>query len=125
MADTRKTVRGTLRTKVYGCPVQLTLDLVGGKWKSHILWELRGGPRGFNQLLAALGGVSHKVLTQQLRELERNGLIVRRTQSVRRSNYAMTPFGQTLRPSLNALAQWAKAHHEHVGATLHWASNPI
>lgn len=107
-------------TKTYRCPVQLTLDLVSGKWKAHILWELRGGSRGFNDLLAALGGVSHKVLAKQLRELQQNGLITRRVRSGRRTDYAMTPFGNTLRPSLDALARWAKAHHADVGARLDW-----
>jgi DNA-binding HxlR family transcriptional regulator len=108
--------------KTYRCPVQLTLDLVSGKWKTHILWELRGGPRGFNELLAALRGVSHKVLAKQLRELERGALITRRVRSGRRTDYAMTPFGSTLRPSLDALARWAKTHHAAVGARLDWPS---
>ena len=109
-----------MTAKTYRCPVQLTIDLVSGKWKTHILWELRGGPRGFNDLLAALGGVSHKVLTQQLRQLERSSLIARRVRSGRRTDYALTPFGLTLRPSLDALARWGKAHHAAVGARLDW-----
>ena len=108
--------------QTYRCPVQLTLDLVSGKWKAHILWELRRGPRGFNELLATLGGVSHKVLTQQLRELERRGLITRRVRPGRRTDYAMTQFGQTLRPSLDALARWGKAHCSDVGVRLEWPS---
>jgi DNA-binding HxlR family transcriptional regulator len=79
----------------YTCPVRLTLDVVGGKWKSHILWELRNGARGFNALLTAVTGISHKVLTQQLRQLERDGLIERRVRATRarRTDYALTPFG--------------------------------
>lgn len=112
-------------TKTYRCPVQLTIDLVSGKWKTHILWELRGGARGFNDLLAALGGVSHKVLANQLRELERSGFITRRVRSGRRTDYALTSFGQTLRPSLDALARWAKAHHADVGVILDWQPSPV
>ena len=63
--------------KVYACPVQLTLDVVGGKWKPLILWLLRDGPRRFNDLHKAMP-VTHKVLTQQLRQLERDDLVVRR-----------------------------------------------
>lgn len=113
----------------YTCPVRLTLDVVGGKWKSHLLWELRGGARGFNALLAAVTGISHKVLAEQLRQLERDGLVERRVRATRarRVDYALTAFGRTLRPSLDALARWAKAHHAAVGAPLDWpppASTP-
>jgi DNA-binding HxlR family transcriptional regulator len=120
--DTAMTGRTSRYARSYTCPVRLTLDVVGGKWKAHILWELRGGARGFNALLAAVTGISHKVLTQQLRQLERDGLIERRVRATRahRTDYALTPFGRTLRPSLDALARWAKAHHEHLGAPLDW-----
>src|SRR4029078_790401 len=90
--------------------------------KSHIVSQRRGGAPGFNTLLAGVTGISHKVLTQQLRQLERDGLIERRVRATRahRTDYALTPFGRTLRPSLDALARWAKAHHEHLGAPLDW-----
>jgi DNA-binding HxlR family transcriptional regulator len=100
--------------------VQLTLDVIAGRWKAHVLWELRARPRGFNELLGALHGVSHKVLAQQLRGLERDGLIARAERPGGRTAYALTPFGRTLRPSLDALARWAKAHHDDVGAALEW-----
>ncbi len=106
--------------RVYSCPVQLTLDIVSGKWKAHILWELRASARGFNELTHALEGISHKVLTRQLRELERDGLIARTATAHNRTGYALTPFGRTLRPSLDALAKWAKTHHAEVGAELNW-----
>jgi DNA-binding HxlR family transcriptional regulator len=100
--------------------VQLTLDLMRGKWKAHILWELRGRSRGFNELLAALNGVSHKVLAEQLRSLERDGFVARRERTGRRTEYTVTPFGRTLRPALDALAKWAKSHHTDVGVMLDW-----
>jgi len=117
--------RGTPYTGArFACPVELTLAVIGGKWKPLILWELRAGARGFNALRGALPGVTHKVLAQQLRQLERDGIVARTEREggphgrVRRVDYALTPFGRTLRPSLNALARWAKAHHAVVGATL-------
>ena len=61
----------------YSCPVELTLDVVGGKWKPMILWLLRGQKRRFNDLQAAMPGITHKVLTHQLRELERDGIVTR------------------------------------------------
>ena len=112
------------RSTPYTCPVELTLAVIGGRWKPLILWELRAGARGFNALQAALPGVTHKVLAQQLRQLEGDGLVARTARAggaggrVRRVDYALTPFGRTLRPSLDALARWAKAHHAVVGATL-------
>lgn len=108
------------RATTYFCPVQLTLDVVGGKWKPLILWLLRGGRRRFNDLLASMPGVTHKVLTQHLRELERDGIVERRViaQPRVRVDYGLTEFGRTLRPSLDALADWAKRHHRRFGVTI-------
>lgn len=104
----------------YTCPVELTLDMIGGKWKPLILWELRGGRRRFNALQTAIPGITHKVLTQQLRGLERYGFVTRRVREgkVHHVEYALSEFGGTLRPVLNAMAKWAKNHHKQVGATL-------
>jgi DNA-binding HxlR family transcriptional regulator len=105
--------------KTYACPVQLTLDVVGGKWKPLILWLLRKGPRRYNDLLKAMP-VTHKVLTQQLRQLERDGLVARHVTSAPhlRTDYRLTAFGETLRPVMNEMAAWAKRHHGRLGATL-------
>ena len=104
----------------YLCPVELTLDMVGGKWKPLILWELRGGTRRFNALEGALPGITHKVLAQQLRALERDGFVSRTVHDGRAPHveYALSEFGDTLRPVLDAMARWAKEHHRQVGATL-------
>jgi DNA-binding HxlR family transcriptional regulator len=109
-------------TKRYQCPIELTLDVMGGKWKPRILWELRGGPKRFNELLHAVPDIAHKVLTQQLRALEHDGLIARRAfdDGGRRVEYALSDLGRTLRPSLDALAKWAKDHHREVHAALDW-----
>jgi DNA-binding HxlR family transcriptional regulator len=104
----------------YFCPVELTLDVVGGKWKPLILWLLRQRKRRFNDLLAAMPGVTHKVLTQHLRDLERNGIVERtiRNEPRVRVEYGLTEFGMTLGPSLDAMASWAKRHHRRFGATI-------
>jgi DNA-binding HxlR family transcriptional regulator len=110
-----------IRQHTYACPVQLTIDVVGGKWKSLILWLLRGGrPRRFNDLQRAMPGVAHKVLSQQLRQLERDGLVHRVVigDPHRHVDYCLTAFGATLRPALNEMAAWAKRHHRRFGATL-------
>lgn len=106
--------------RAFPCPTQLTLEVIGGKWKPSILWELRRGGRRFNALQAALPGVSHKVLTSQLQDLVRNGLVQRLTGTGRARNveYRLTTFGRTLQPVMNAMAAWAKDHHKVLGATI-------
>lgn len=64
--------RRVRRDVPYTCPVELTLDVIGGRWKPLILWELRTGTRGFNALEGALPGVTHKVLAEQLGQLVRD-----------------------------------------------------
>ena len=95
------------------CPVELTLSVIGGKWKPLILWELRGRPRRFRELEAALTGITHKVLSDQLRALERDGVLTRtvRDARVRTVEYALSEFGMTLRPVMNVMAHWAKLHN--------------
>lgn len=103
----------------YRCPVDLTLDVIGGKWKPLILWELHEGPRRFNALLAGVG-MTHKVLTQQLRDLERRDIVVRtaREKGEPHVEYALSSFGRTLRPVLTVMAEWAREHHRRLGATI-------
>ena len=99
------------------CPVELTLSVIGGKWKPLILWELRGKPRRFSELENSLTGITHKVLSDQLRALERDGVLTRtvRDERVRVVEYALSDFGMTLRPVMNVMAQWAKLHHRRLG----------
>jgi DNA-binding HxlR family transcriptional regulator len=105
----------------YVCPVDVTLDVIGRKWQPLILCALYAGPLHYNTLQSALPGVAHKVLTQQLRDLERNRVIARTERTERggrRVEYALSDFGRTLRPVLKVMALWAKRHHRRVGATL-------
>ena len=93
------------------CPVATTLSYVGGKWKPIILFELRGGPLRTGELTRRIPQVSAKMLTQQLRQLERDGVVQRRIhqQGPPKVEYSLTPLGQSLRPVMNALASWGKA----------------
>jgi len=106
----------------YNCPIDLTLDVIGGKWKPLILWELRPGEKQFNSLHAAIPGISHKVLAQQLRALVRQGILDRRVRDgrVRTVSYSLSEFGRSLNPIMNSLAAWAKRHHSRLGFTLDW-----
>jgi DNA-binding HxlR family transcriptional regulator len=94
------------------CPVKLTVDLIGGKWKTLILYYLKRGPKRTGVLQQRIEGVSKKMLTQQLRELERDGLIKRKDygEVPPRVEYALTPHGETLRPILGLMAAWGARH---------------
>ncbi len=87
------------------------------RWKPVVLWLLLGGPHRYNALLAALDGVTPKVLTEQLRELEREGLVARRVVAgrARHVEYCLTPFGFTLEPVLVALRTWGADHATDAG----------
>jgi DNA-binding HxlR family transcriptional regulator len=92
------------------CPADETLELISGRWKVPILWELFEGKRRFSELRRLLGeGCGQKVLTQQLREMERNGLVKRKVyaQVPPKVEYSLTPAGRSLRPVVDAMVKWA------------------
>jgi len=100
------------RPPAYACPVEATLDVIGGKWKALILFHLRDGVLRFGALRRLIPGVSERMLTQQLRELEAHG-VVRRVVYAEvppRVEYSLTPYGQTLRPITDLMCAWGKAH---------------
>ena len=90
------------------CPVEAALRLIGGKYKGLILWHLTGGAMRYGALSRLVAGATPKMLTQQLRELERDGLVSRAVFPVvpPRVEYALTPSGETLAPVLHALYDW-------------------
>ena len=94
----------------YGCPVEVTVEVIGGKWKCTILWWLRRGAKRFGELIQLIPRISRKVLTQQLRELERDGLIQRRAYSERppRVEYFLTRLGEALEPITDLMCDWGK-----------------
>ena len=106
------------RRKLFACPVDVALSVIHGKWKPAILWSLAGGTRRFRDFQAALPQVAHKVLSEQLRELEPDGVVERRPRSEADTGteYVLTELGRTLRPALNALARWGKTHHHALDA---------
>lgn len=94
------------------CPVETAMAVIGGKWKVLILWHLQErGTLRFAELRRAVEGVTQKVLSQQLRELECDGMIARRVYAEvpPRVEYSLTPLGRTLREPLAALCQWGEA----------------
>lgn len=97
----------------YGCSsVKTTLDVIGGKWKPLILWLLKDETLRFNQLQKSIEGITQKMLTQQLRELEADGLVKRTIypQVPPKVEYTLTDFGQTLNPIFRSMDKWGKAY---------------
>lgn len=90
------------------CPVEATLELIGGKYKALILWNLSDGRRRFSELRKVLAGVTPKMLTQQLRELEAQQLIHREVFPVvpPKVEYSLTEMGRSLMPILTAMRDW-------------------
>lgn len=100
------------------CPSRTVLDMIASKWSVLILYALRGGTLRYSQLQHAVGGISQKMLTQTLRELERDGLVQRTAYPVvpPHTEYALTPLGQSLEHIVAALGGWAEAHLAQVTA---------
>ncbi len=94
------------------CPVKAALDVIGGKWKPLILRELKDGPRRFGELRRAMQGVRHKVLIEQLAQLQQEGIVSKSVQAgkILQSEYRLSGYGQSLRPVLESLAAWGKRH---------------
>ena len=91
----------------YGCPVELALDFVGGKWKTLILAWLKEAPHRYGDLRARLPGISDKMLTERLKDLERLELVEKRLPAGESATvYQLTERGESLRPVLDALYQW-------------------
>jgi DNA-binding HxlR family transcriptional regulator len=106
------------RTHGRGCPVQLAFDLVGGKWKPLILHKLSQGTLRFGELQRCMPHVTQRMLTLQLRELERDGLVRREVFPTMppRVEYSVTEHAASLFPLLESLADWAAQHWERIGA---------
>lgn len=94
----------------YHCPVEVTLEVIGGKWKCIILWGLRQESKRFSELRNLIPGISQKILTQQLRELENHGLISRKVYQEKppRVEYSLTPLGESVRPITDLMCEWGK-----------------
>jgi len=94
------------------CPVEAALGLIGGKWKGILLYHLLGGTLRFSAIRRRVPGVTQRMLTTQLRELEADGLIVRVVypQVPPRVEYSLSAKGQTLHPVITALKAWGEEH---------------
>ena len=96
----------------YSCPVQASINVLSGKWKVQILWHLSFGSRRFAEIRKKLPKISEKVLTDQLRQLERDGVLNRKVNSSvpPRVTYSLNDEGAKLVPLMELLCKWGSAH---------------
>ncbi|MFC5479605.1 winged helix-turn-helix transcriptional regulator [Massilia suwonensis] len=98
--------------QAFACPVTFTVDVIGGKWKSLILFHLMSGTRRFNELRRLMPEVTQRMLTLQLREMEVDQIIHRKVylEVPPKVEYSLAPLGQTLVPLITTMREWGAAH---------------
>lgn len=95
------------------CPVEASIEMLSGKWKGRILWKLyNGGTMRFGEMRRALDTITEKMLSQQLRDLEKLGLVKRRVyrEVPPKVEYSLTDFGRSIGPILDQFAAWGSAN---------------
>ncbi len=107
----------------FECPIMAAIAMISDKWKVLIIYRLCDGTMRFNELMRSLQGITQRVLTQQLRELEADGLVSRKiyAEVPPRVEYSLTKVGRTLLPVLEKLEQWARKHSSELIAARHKA----
>lgn len=105
------------KTPLPECPVEVTLSMIGDKWKILIIRELSGGTRRFGELKKSVGQISQKVLTENLREMQADALVSRKAYAEvpPRVEYSLTELGMSLKPVLAALKKWGSAYKKASG----------
>lgn len=101
-----------MKQELPACPVEVTLTLIGNKWKVLILRDLLIGTKRFGELRKSVGGVSQKVLTSNLRQMEADGLVKREifAEVPPRVEYSLTKTGKSLKPVLDSMCMWGNAY---------------
>jgi DNA-binding HxlR family transcriptional regulator len=101
------------------CAVKLTASIIGGKWKPSLLFHLEGRTRRFCELKRLIPGLTKKMLTQHLRELERDGIVHRKVfaEVPPRVEYSLTRHGESLKPILKLMSAWGTRHRARYGAS--------
>lgn len=96
------------------CPLTATLGVIGGKWKGLIWWRLSHGLGRFGELRRSIPQITRKMLTQQLRDLERDGVVKRTVypEVPARVEYELTDYGRSLEPVIEAISSWGEKHLE-------------
>ena len=104
-----------MKEKVFGCPVEFTTRVIGGKWKPRLVWLLiRQQPLRFSELRNSCAPISDRILTKELKELEAMGLILRKEYPVlpKKTEYTLTDLGMTLVPLMQSMADWGLKHNQ-------------
>ena len=101
----------------HNCPVKLTASIIGGKWKPSLLFHLEGRTRRFCELQRLIPGLTKKMLTQHLRELEHDGIVHRKVYAEvpPRVEYSLTRHGESLKPILKLMSAWGNRHRARYG----------
>lgn len=115
-------MREPIYTRTYQCLMEATVDVIGGKWKSLIVYYLLETPRRFNELKRLLPDISQRILTQQLRELETDGIIHREIykEIPPKVEYSLTEVGTSLHQIILPMLAWGEHYMEHFEKTKPW-----
>lgn len=116
-----------IKKDCYNCGFELTLELIGGKWKGLILWKLYEGKiLRYGELLRAVPEITQKMLTQQLREMEESGLVLRKSynQIPPKVEYSLSECGQNLGEILTAMKEWGLKYAAQNGIQILCTSDP-
>lgn len=107
-------IQRTQKSCAHGCAVTTTVNVIGGKWKTVALYHLIGQPRRFSELQRKMPGVTQRMLTLQLRELETDGLVHREVypQVPPKVEYSLTELGRTLEPIVRAMLSWGETYQD-------------
>lgn len=103
-----------MKHELSACPVEITMDLIGDKWKILIIRDLLTGTKRFGELRKSLNGISQKVLTNNLRDMEKSNLVHREVfaEVPPRVEYSLTDTGWSLKPILDSMVQWGNNYRE-------------
>jgi DNA-binding HxlR family transcriptional regulator len=101
---------------IEACAYRRVLEIISNKWSALVIYALEGGTQRYAEVLRRIEGVTHKMLTQTLRQLERDGLVKRDSHQSAAPfvEYTLTPLGQTLIPHMQMLKQWTREHYSSV-----------
>lgn len=108
------------KIKTYSCPVEAAMDVIGGKYKAQIVYELIGGTKRYNEIQKALPQATPRMLSKQLKELEADGVINRTLYPVvpPKTEYSLTELGQSLVPIVESLCKWGEYYFNLAGVPI-------
>lgn len=108
------------KIRTYSCPVEAAMDVIGGKYKAQIVYELIKGTKRYNEIQKALPQATPRMLSKQLKELEADGVIIRKLYPVvpPKTEYSLSDLGQTLVPIVESLCKWGENYFKLAGVPI-------